>query len=199
MSVVIKFFNIKIMKVTFLLLLVFTNIEIFSQTEIKVHGNIRNAKDVSLFDYYGKLSANSTIDSFCVISAMANYERDNGVIYHSYSGAFEMKYGKTEYYKDTEKSIEYFSANIFYPITDWFRVGYDYMYTEKHHHLINTSIKYKCLYFDLSFLEKTHKCKININPEVIVRGDFRIGFDLEVLYVLQEIKWHSGITVRYTI
>jgi len=187
------------MKVIFLLLLIFINIEIFSQTEVKVHGNIRNAKDVSLFDYYEKLSVNSTIDSFYIVSAMINYERDNGVIYHSYSGAFEIKYGKIEYYKDTEKSIEYFSANIFYPITDWFRIGYDYMHTTEQHHLISTSIKYKCLYFDLSFLDKIQKCKININPEVIIKGNFRIGFDLEVLYILQEIKWHSGLTMRYTI
>ena len=186
------------MKSLLLLLLLFINVEAFSQSEIKVRGNIRNAKDTSLFDYYGKLSISSTIDSFYIVSAMANYERDNGILYHSYSGSVEIKFGKIEYYKDTEKSVEYFSANIFYPITDWFRAGYDYMYTGEQYHLVNVFIKHKFLYVDVSFFDKIQKCKIGINPEITLKNNFHIGFDVEVLYILQKMKWNSGITIKYT-
>ncbi len=184
-------------KFTIFLLIVFINL--FSQSEFKLHINARNAKESNLTDYYGKYTMKFNIDSFYVISTMVNYERDNGIIYYSYSGSFAIDYGNIEYYKDTEKNIEYFSSAVFYPITKWFCIGYNYMYSDDSYHLINTTIKYKWVFLDLSFFENVEKLKISVNPEYLISPNLSTGIDCELLYVLNKLKWHSGFTIKYTL
>lgn len=168
---------------------------LFSQTEIKLHVNTRNAKDTSLFDYYGKLTVEQMFDSTLALTGMVNYERDNGIEYYSYSGKADLKYGSVEYYKDTEKQVEYFSLALFYPIFKVLKIGYNYIKSGVDYHSVYLSLKWKWVKADLSFFEKIHIFAISMNPTVKLSDNFGIGFESKLVYVDGSSKWSNGLTV----
>ena len=188
------------MKIIITILLILFSMVSVAQTELKLHLplNARNAKDTSLFDYYAKLSGSITIDSTYIISAMVNYERDNGKEYYSYSTKADIKYAQLEYYKNTEKNIEYFSTSLFYPVRKWLKVGYQYLYTDYSHHLVTIQTKWKWIEADISFLKQIEKLRININPEYIINNT-SFGIEIGSLYVDKKLKWNSGITIKFLI
>lgn len=171
---------------------------LFSQTEIKLHLNSRNAKEVPEFDYYSKLKVSTLIDSAFELSVMANYERDNGINYYSYSASVNHNYFNTEYYKDTEIDIEYLSTSLLYPINKVLKTGYNIMITDTILHSININFKYKFIYIDLSFFDNIRKLKVSINPELTVKK-VSIGLDMGLLYVIEKLKWNSGLTLKIKI
>ncbi len=180
-----------------LLLLLLLPFSLFSQTEIGLHLNARNAKTAKVFDYYFKLTTKTVIDSAYTIKLMGNYERDEGINYYSYSIEFETKYGSSEYYKDTEKEVEYLSLAMFYPVSDWLRIGYSYMRTEVSYHSVFIGLRWKFIYVDLSFFDKIHKLKAVANPQYNLTKKLKLGIEAGIISIQNELKWVGGLTFNY--
>ncbi len=181
-----------------LLILLLLPIGLFSQTEIGLHLNARNAKTTDLFDYYTKLTL-MVVDTSYTFNLMGNFERDEGVNYYSYSCGVGFKYASTEYYKDTEKEVEYFSVATFYPVTKWLRIGYNFMRTNVNYHSIFIGLKWKFISVDLSFFDKIHKLKAVANPEYKLTKNFKIGIEAGIISIQNELKWSSGVTLKYVL
>ena len=179
------------------IILIFISLNSFSQTEFKLHLNSRNAKDTTLFDYYTKLSFNTLIDSTYTISGMINYERDNGINYHSYSGKLAIKYGNIEYYFDTEKNIEYISLDAFYPFTERLKIGYNLLHIDKTNHTAYMELNWKWLSAEIAGFEKLYRLKVKLNPEIPITNALKLGLETSWVYIDKQTKWNTGLTIKY--
>lgn len=179
-----------------LLILLLLPLNLFSQKELSLHLNARNAKTTDQFDYYSKLTL-VVVDTSYTLNLMGNFERDEGVNYYSYSCGIEFKYASTEYYKDTEKEVEYLSLALFYPVSDWLRIGYNYMRTEVSYHSIFIGLRWKFIYVDLSFFDKIHKLKAVANPQYNLTKKLKLGIEAGIISIQNELKWVGGLTFNY--
>jgi len=177
---------------TLIILILLVSSSLFSQTEIKLHLNSRNAKDTCLFDYYSKIEAKTLIDSCVEIRGMVNYERDNGNPYYSYMAAINTRYGGVEYFMDTEKRIDYFSASFTYPFTKWFSFGYSFINTGNHS--FKALLKWKWTKIDLTFFDQLYLASIFFNPEINISEKSKVGIGSGLVYFYGKAKWNIGLT-----
>lgn len=162
----------------------------------QLHINTRSAKEVEKFDWYYKGQFSLLIDSIYDIEAFHNRERDNGNYYYSYGAKISTKYLSIEDFKDTEINKEFVSIKAYFPFKV-FKFGYDYNYINKgNNHTAFTSLTWRFIHLECSFLQEIIKAKYNINPEINLLKTLYIGFKLEGIYIDKEYKWQSGITTK---
>lgn len=160
--------------------------------------NLRNSKIDTVFDYYFKVGAEIQYKKH-KYEAFVNFERDNAVFYYSYFlKAYQKKY-KAEYFKDTEKDIEYLAGNYNFVRTKHFNFGYDGCFTDKLRHSIYGAFTVKYFKLELAFLNKINRFTLKFDPEFEIKKNINIGFDCNVLYIYKKFKWNTGFKLNVKI
>jgi hypothetical protein len=168
--------------------------------------NARNASTVKVFDYYTKGTFKFIYDSTYTSTLMGNFQRDNGIVYCSYSTSIDSKYAKIEYLRNTWKHIEYFNGSLFYPIYhSYLSIGYSLLVSRNNSQntwLNSVLIRSKNRFYsiEIDFLNKLNKLAIEFDPMYkITKDNMYIGIEANLLVIDNKYKWNLGFTVKHVL
>jgi len=178
------------MKIRILFILLLLSAKASSQ--ISIHGNLRNAKDTSKFDYWAGVEINIK-DSVMEYKVGGSIERDEGKGYYSYYGSVNHTYGNIQVFTDTEKDIEFWSFALYYPVSI-FRIGVEEIFTSNHELTCYVGLKHKYLAIDFSFYNKVKKLQYSLDPYREF-GNIKLGLKIKGIYIDQKFKWNAGINL----
>lgn len=168
---------------------------------VKHHVNFRDPKDEkNKMDWWVGGKASITFDSLHALSfyIKGSTEKDNGIRYYQHTEKVAFKYGYTQYYIDTEDSIELLNITGYYVFIDIFKVGADFAWDHwEEKYGAYFAVELDWFFAEISFFKEINRIRASLTPAIALgkKEIFSFGLDCEVNYVDKLIDWKAGYSI----